>query len=186
MRRPILLALAALVAATPAAAQHCWPTIIALVVRDADGASIDPARLDSIAYAPNGRDATADFAVRPIHVDTASDQSFERGPTPVLAWYGQGDCRVDIREVVLRRGGEVMRLWVDLHLDTGKHPGPSYFSLNTPPFAAGTWRLDVCGVPRGVPGRYAQIPPRWTRVSVSGAPGIPRQAPQGCEGTAPR
>jgi hypothetical protein len=78
-----------------------------------------------------------------------------------------------------------MRLWVDLHVDTDRHPGPSNFSLNTPPFAAGTWRLDVCGVPPGESGSYAPIPPRWTRVSGSGGPAGAWQAPRGCEGASP-
>ncbi|HET7232228.1 MAG TPA: hypothetical protein VFJ16_19635 [Longimicrobium sp.] len=181
--RSILLALATMLLAAPAAAQHCWPSIVVLIVRDANGSIIDPARLDSIEYAPK-RLVTADFRVRPIHVDTASDQSFERGPTPVLAWYGQGDCRVDIREVVLRRGTEAMRLWMDLHVDTEENPGPSYFSLNTPPFATGTWRLDVCGVPPGQSGKYASIPPRWAHVSAPGGSDAPWQGPAGCQGRA--
>jgi hypothetical protein len=179
--RSLLLALAAMLVAAPAAAQHCWPSIVALVVRDADGTVIDPARLDSIAYEPESG-ATADFRVRPVRIDPGDQNSFARGQTPTLAWSGQGDCRVDMREVVLRRGGEVMRLWMDLHLATGTHPGPSTFILDTPAFGAGTWRLDVCELSRGDLDGFAPIPARWARVSASGDPGVAWQAPQGCGG----
>jgi len=180
--RTLLLALSAMLVAAPAAAQHCWPSIVALVVRDADGAVLDPARLDSFTYAPKRRE-TADFQVRAVRVDTTDQNSFDRGATPVLTWYGQGDCRVDMREVVLHRGGSVMRLWMDLHVDTEANPGSSYFMLDTPPFAAGTWRLDVCRMPDGGQNGYTPVPPRWTRVSASGNAAAAWQAPQGCQGT---
>ena len=188
MRRIILVAAAVMLAATPAAAQHCWPSMIALVVRDANGGVIDPAPLmrDSVRYSP-GRGETADFVVRRALIHPNDTNSFDRpGGTPVIAWYGQGACRVDMREVVVRARGKVMRLWMDLHIDTQARPGSSSFLLKAPPLADGTWRLDVCALPEGESHVYTPIPMRWVRVSDSGDPGTPWQPPRGCERGAPR
>ncbi|HEV7589741.1 MAG TPA: hypothetical protein VGO40_16620 [Longimicrobium sp.] len=179
-----LLAAGLALAASPAAAQHCWPTSIALVVRDAAGAVVDPRPLmDSVQYSPRRREP-ADFMVRVALIHPNDTNSFDRpGGIPAITWYRQGDCRVDVREVVLRRGPVVMRLWMDLHLDSQARPGSSDFLLKSPPFAPGTWRLDVCRLPQGKMHAYAPIPTRWVRVSASGDPGTPWQPPQGC-GTA--
>ena len=187
MRIRTLAALAAglMLAATPAAAQHCWPSMIALVLRDANGAVIDPSR-DSIRYSP-ARGETADFMVRRVLIRPGDTNSFDRpGGMPVMGWYGQGACRVDMREVVVRGNGKVMRLWMDLHIDTQAHPGSSTFLLEAPPLADGTWRLDVCRLPDGESHVYAPIPTRWVRVSRSGTSDIAWQGPQGCEGAASR
>jgi hypothetical protein len=188
MRRILLLAaVAAAFAVSSAAAQHCWPTGIALEVRDARGALVDPRPLmDSLRYSPRQGEAegVADFRVRAALVDPNETNSFNRpGGTPVIIWHGQGDCRVDMREVVLRQGATVMRLWMDLHIDSERNPGPSNFLLKTPGFASGTWRLDVCALPEGESHRYASIPMRWVRVSESGDPGTPWQPPHGCGGS---
>lgn len=188
MRIRTLAALAAglMLAATPAAAQHCWPSMIALVLRDANGAVIAPPPMDSIRYAPARRE-TSDFVVRRALIQFDDTNAFDRpGGTPVLAWYGQGDCRVDMREVVVRGNGKVMRLWMDLHIDTQARPGRSSYTLEAPPLADGTWRLDVCGLERKAGSGYEPIPPRWVRVSESGTAEIPWQGPQGCEGAASR
>src|SRR5262249_40961483 len=126
----------------------CWPSGIALVVRDAQGAVIDPRPLmDSLQYSPR-RNQDADFMVRAALIDPRETNNFNRpGGTPVIIWHGQGDCRVDMREVVLRQGETVMRLWMDLHVDSDAKPGPSDFLLETPRFSSGTWRLDVCTLP---------------------------------------
>jgi hypothetical protein len=181
IRTCALLAAGLVLAATPAAAQHCWPSMIALVVRDANGAVIDPSPLmDSVRYSP-ARGETADFMVRRVLIDPGDTNRFDQpGGTPVIGWYGQGECRVDVREVVVRARGRVMRLWMDLHVDTHAHPGPSSFLLKAPPLADGTWRLDVCALPEGSSHAYAPIPARWVRVSDSGDPGTPWQPPQGC------
>ena len=183
--RLALPALALTMIAGPAAAQHCWPTEIVLVVQDARGAVIDPRPLmDSLQYSPRRghRDTVADFAVRGVLIDSLDTNRWGRGETPVISWHGRGDCRVDMREVVLRRGGVAMRLWMDLHLDSEREPGASTYRLRTPPFASGTWRLDVCELPEGESRRYVVIPPRWVRVSTSGAPGTGWQPPRGCGG----
>jgi hypothetical protein len=177
--RTITLALALSLVAGRAAAQHCWPTSIALVVRDERGAVIDPSPLmDSVSFSP-GRREGADFAVRVVRIHPASTNDFDRpGGIPAITWYGQGACRVDMREVVLRRGGAAMRLWMDLHLDSERRPGSSDFILKAPPFAAGTWRLDVCALPEPKVNTYASIPPRWVRVSASADPRAAWQAPR--------
>lgn len=184
IRISALLAVGLAFAATPAAAQHCWPSAIALLVRDAQGALVDPRPLmDSLQYSPR-RGETADFVVRVVLIRPNDTNSVDQpGGTPAITWYGQGACRIDMREVVLRRGGVVMRLWMDLHIDTQRNPGSSTFLLKSPPFASGTWRLDVCRLPDGESHIYAPIPTRWVRVSESGDPGTPWQPPQGC-GTA--
>lgn len=185
MRRIALILAAMMLAATPAAAQHCWPSMIALVLRDANGAVIDPST-DSIRYSP-ARGETAGFVVRRVLIRPDDTNAFDRpGGTPVMAWYGQGDCRVDMREVVIRNGGKVMRLWMDLHIDTLSRPGRSSYLLEAPPLADGTWRLDVCGLERKPGDGYEPIPARWVRVSRSGTAEMPWQGPRGCEGAASR
>lgn len=187
--RITLLAVAGLaLSAARAAAQHCWPSIIALELRDASGAVIDPAPLmpDSVRWSPP-RGESADFMTRRVLIHPGDTNAFNQpGGTPMIAWYGQGDCRVDMREVVVRAGGHVMRLWMDLHIDTERHPGRSSYLLKAPPLADGTWRLDVCELPRGAEFGYASIPLRWVRVSASGDAEMAWQGPQGCgESAAP-
>jgi hypothetical protein len=185
MRRILLLAVV-VVAGLPAhaLAQHCWPVSVALLVRDGAGKPVARERLDSVAYTPQpSRDA--DFAVQGARIDL-NDGNAASGPTPVIHWYGRGACRVDLREVVLYRQGVVMRLWMDLHVNSLTRPGSSQYVLDTPPLAPGTWRLDVCGPPDGRMNAFAAIPPRWVRVSASGDPGVPWQAPQGCGAAAAR
>lgn len=161
--------------------------MVALVVRDARGAVIDPAPLmDSLRFSPT-REESSDFMTRRALIHPGDTNRFDQpGGTPAIAWYGQGDCRVDMREVVVRARGKVMRLWVDLHIDTDAHPGRSSFLLETPPLADGTWRLDVCTLPKAELHGYTPIPLRWVRVSASGDPGTPWQPPRGCEGAAGR
>jgi hypothetical protein len=178
-----LAAAAVLTCLLPAAAsaQHCWPTSFALVVRGPNGAVIDPRPLlDSLRSSPAST-REVDFRTEVINLDPG-DTNADRGASgmPAIVWYGQGACRVDVREVVLRRGGVVMRLWMDVHLDSQRRPGPSDYLLKTPPLEDGTWRLDVCVLPTPRVNTRAAIPSRWVRVSASGEPGTPWQAPQGC------
>jgi len=181
IRIATLLAAGLALAATPTAAQHCGPTAIALILKDARGAVIDPRPLmDSVQYSP-GRDEDADFMVRVVLIHPNEMGRWDQpGGTPAITWYGRGDCRVDMREVLLRRGRVAMRLWMDLHLNSLQSRWPSSYVLESPPFASGTWRLDVCTVPTGDSDRYPPIPARWVRVSDSGDPGTPWQPPQGC------
>ncbi len=186
MRRIPLLLAVAIFAGLPARAfaQHCWPVSIALLVRDGAGQPVAREQLDSVAYTPRPGKG-ADFAVQGARINT-EDGNAASGPTPVIHWYGRGDCRVDLREVVLYRQGVAMRLWMDLHVNSLARPGSSQYVLETPPLGAGTWRLDVCGVPDGRMNAFAAIPPRWVRVSATGEPGTPWQGPQGCGAAAAR
>lgn len=52
---PLLLACAAL--ASPAAAQHCWPSSVALLVRDERGALADPAQFE-VSFTPERPDSS--------------------------------------------------------------------------------------------------------------------------------
>ena len=171
------IGLALALVAAPAAAQHCWPASISLLVRDPHGGVFDPERLDSLDFSPKPGEESR-FAVHPERIE-AGDASVVQGPTPVLTWSAQGRCRVDMREVVLREGAAVMRLWMDFHIDTLRRPGASRYLLETPPLATGTWRLDVCALPPGRPGGRAVIPAQWVRVSASGDSATP-QEPQRC------
>ena len=182
IRIAVLLTAGLVLATTPAAAQHCGPTAVALVVKDARGAVVDPRPLmDSVRYSP-ARDEDADFRVRVvlIHPDERGRWDQPGGIPAITGSGGQAGCRVDVREVVLRRGPVVMRLWMDLHLNSLLTHAPASYLLESPPFASGTWRLDVCAVPEGDRDRYVPIPRRWVRVSASGDPGIPWQPPRGC------
>ena len=62
---PLLLTLMACGVAIPAAAQHCWPSSLALVVHDSTGHIIHPQDFDTVAYTPVKPDsADTQFAVR--------------------------------------------------------------------------------------------------------------------------
>lgn len=175
--RWIFLALAGLLVSSPASAQHCWPATIALVLRDSAYNAIDPAHVDSLEVSPKPG-AMADFRVITGRIDP-SDSNRRDGTVPAFLWAGRGDCRVDIREVVIRRQGVVMRLWMDLHIDTLRRPGPSQFMLDTPPLGNATWRLDVCALPDAQVNTYTAVPQGWSRVSTKGDE-APWQAPQAC------
>src|SRR5687767_14776232 len=67
--RPIPTFLAVLLAclaqAAPARAQHCWPSNVALLVRDEQGALIHPRELTGYTYTPERPDsADTQFTVR--------------------------------------------------------------------------------------------------------------------------
>lgn len=157
----VLLACAAL--AQPAAAQHCWPSSVALLVRDEQGALIHPRELDGYTWTPERPDsADMGFRVRRLTADRWGPMAPEG--THALYWWGRGDCRVYVDEVVLTRGGRVMRLRLNLRLDTDASPGPTEYVIDTPPFTPGTWEL----MPPLPPGRLHGAPPvtadRWRRL----------------------
>ena len=102
-------------------------------------------------------------------------------PVPAMVWDGRGLCTLDIREVVIRQGRTVLRLWMDLNLDARGEGRPARFVLDTPPLASGTWRLDACRLPPAEAGGFAQIPLVWVRVSGSGNPRERWQPPFGCD-----
>ncbi|HYR07172.1 MAG TPA: hypothetical protein VEQ60_05375 [Longimicrobium sp.] len=157
---PILLTCAL---AAPAAAQHCWPSSVSLLVRDERGALIHPQELSGYTYTPE----------RPESSDQGHDLEHRTdgrwGPrvppgTCALHWWGQGDCRVYLDEVVLRRGGREMRLRLNLRLDTEADPGPTEYVIDTPAFQPGTFELGL-PLPAGRIGGAAWVTAgRWRRL----------------------
>ena len=150
-----------------ARAQHCWPTMVGLVVRDSTGAVLQPEALEHLSYAPLPG-ASADFAVHPWRLAPYESAGLSRSDSlPVLLWAGQGDCRVEMREVVLRHGGREMRLLLDVRLDSDRAPGFSEYLIDLPPFAPGTWRLDLSPLPTRRPAKGPIFIPatHWRRVA---------------------
>ena len=164
---PLFIALTACAAlAGPAQAQHCWPASLALLVRNESGAIIHPDDLDSLAYTPMDPDP-ADMAFSIQRLDAYWKDAASPG-TPALRWAGQGDCRIHLDEVTLVRGGRVMRLRMDLRLDTEARPGPTVYAIEAPPFAPGTWELQH-PLPPGKIGGAARVgAERWRRVEDGG------------------
>jgi hypothetical protein len=162
----LLVLLASLALARPAAAQHCWPSSVALLVRDEAGALIHPREL-GYTYTPERPDSSDQgFEVRRL----AGSRWAAAGSTAAYAlhWYGRGDCRVQVDEVVLRRGDGVMRLRLSLRLDTDADPGPTEYVIDTPPFRAGTWELAL-PLPAGRTGGAAAVTAdRWRRLPDGG------------------
>jgi hypothetical protein len=162
-----LFLLAACVALVrPAAAQHCWPSSLALLVHDEGGRILHPDSLDGYTHTPLEPDSVdTQFSIR--RLDAYWKEVVPHG-TPALYWWGEGDCRVDVDDVVLTRGGRVMRLRLNVRLDTNARPGPTVYVLDAPPFAEGTWEL-VHPLPPGALNRPAWVPAdRWRRVASGG------------------
>lgn len=136
---PILIACAL---ATPAAAQHCWPSSVALLVRDERGVLIHPDQLTSYTYTPQPPDSSGQAHQIRNRTDDRWSPRVPRG-AHALYWMGQGPCRVYLDEVVLRRGDTVMRLRLNLRLDTEANPGPTEFLIDTPAFQPGTFELGL-------------------------------------------
>jgi hypothetical protein len=84
--------------------------------------------------------------------------------TYALNWFGQGRCRVYLDEVVLRRGDAVMRLRLNLRLDTEADPGPTEYVIDTPPFQPGTWELMPPLPPGRLGGAAGVTADRWRRL----------------------
>jgi hypothetical protein len=163
----LLVLLASLTLARPAAAQHCWPSSVALLVRDEAGALIHPRELNGYTYTPERPDSSDQgFRVRRLTGDRWGPLAPEG--THALYWWGRGDCRVQLDEVVLRRGDGVMRLRLNLRLNTGADPGPTEYVIDSPPFQAGTWELAL-PLPPGRTGAAAVVTAdRWRRLPDGG------------------
>jgi len=175
-----LIAAALVFGTAPAAGQPCAASMIALRVHDARGDVMDPTGL-RIEYRPLPARAR-EFAVERREI---SIRDVPHEPVPAIVWYGRA-CILDLREVVIRQGRTVLRLWMDLHLDARAEGRSARFVLDTPPLATGTWRLDVCRLPPADEGGLAQVPLVWVRVSESGNPRERWQPPFGCERDRPR
>jgi hypothetical protein len=152
--------------ARPAAAQHCWPSNLALLVHDAGGGIVHPDSLDSYSHTPLEPDSVdTQFTVRRLG---AYWKGVVPDGTPSLYWWGEGDCRVDVDEVVLTHDGRVMRLRLNVRLDTDARPGPTEYVLDAPPFAEGTWEL-VQPLPPGRVNRPVRVPAsHWRRMAQNG------------------
>lgn len=167
----MLAVLAGIVASSGVArAQHCWPAMVGLVVRDSAGAMLEPGKLDSIAYAPLESDS-ADFRVGSWRVSPAESGGLSTGGRGLstLMWSGKGKCRVDIDEVVLRYGGREMRLRMAVRVNTLRHRGPGVYLIDLPPFQAGTFDLTWENPAGGDDAEPAVIPASaWRRVESGG------------------
>lgn len=167
--RPILILIALLLTAVarPARAQHCWPSRVALLVRDEQGALIHPRELDGYTWTPQAPDsADMAFAVRWLRAGDAA--ALVSGGAYALVWSGRGDCRVWLDEVSLTRGGRTMRLRLNLRLDTDADPGPAEYVLDAPPFAEGAFE-PAAPLPPGATNGVAAVPAgRWRRVPDGG------------------
>jgi hypothetical protein len=166
-----LVVVAGVVASAGAArAQHCWPAMVGLVVRDSAGAVMEPGRLDSIAYPPLAS-READFSVGNWQVAPGESGGLATGGRglPTLMWSGRGRCRVDIDEVVLRHGGREMRLRTAVRVNTLRQRGPGVYLVDLPPFRAGTFELAWDSPPGGDNAGPTVIPASaWRRVEAGG------------------
>lgn len=149
MRRlPLLAAVVALgAAAAPAAAQHCWPTALSLVVRGADGAVLPPAEVDSIAYWPVPQGVAARAAMRLRRASPELHGGLAGADSAVVHyWPSIGGCRLQVDSVRIVEGGRTMTLLVGLRVDTEETPGHSIFAIETPPVGDGRWRLPRAAI----------------------------------------
>lgn len=158
-----LLALLLALVVRPAAAQHCWPSSVALLVRNERGALIHPEALDGYTYTPERPDSLD----QRHRVERRADGRWRPHVPPethALYSWGWGDCRVYLDEVVLTRGGQAMRLRMNLRLDTNADPGPTEYLIDTPAFQPGTWEL-LMPLPDGSLGGPAWVAAdRWRRL----------------------
>ena len=157
---PILLSI---LLATPAAAQHCWPSSVSLLVRDEAGVLIHPNALDGYTFTPEKPDSSDQGHGLGRRTDDTWMPLAPRG-TYALHWWGRGDCRVHLDEVVLRRGGGEMRLRLNLRLDTDADPGPTEYVIDTPAFQPGTWELALPLPPGRTRGAARVTADRWRRL----------------------
>lgn len=156
----IAFVLAFALVARPAAAQHCWPSSVSLLVRDEQGALIHPRELEGYTYTPERPDSSD----QRHDVQRVRQNPQAPGGTYALHWWGRGDCRVYLDEVVLTRGGQAMRLRLNLRLDTDADPGPTEYVIDTPAFQPGTWEL-MMPLPAGKLNGAARVTAeRWRRL----------------------
>ena len=162
---PTLLACLAL--ARPAAAQHCWPSSVSLLVRDEQGAPIHPRELSGYTWTPQKPDSSDQGDDRAHRTDGRRGPRVPAG-TYALHWWGRGDCRVHLDEVVLTRGDRVMRLRLNLRLDTNADPGPTEYVIDTPSFQPGTFELGLPLPPGVLHGAARVTAGAWRRLPDDG------------------
>jgi hypothetical protein len=158
-----LILLASLALARPAAAQHCWPSSVSLLVRDERGVLIHPDSLDGYTYTPEKPDSSDQGHDLEHRTDDRWGPRVPPG-TYALHWWGRGDCRVHLDQVVLRRGGREMRLRLNLRLDTEARPGPTEYVIDTPSFQPGTFELGLPLPPGRIGGAAWVTAGRWRRL----------------------
>ncbi|HET6762086.1 MAG TPA: hypothetical protein VFH27_00405 [Longimicrobiaceae bacterium] len=175
MRLPVAAGLAAsllLVSTLPLRAQHCWPSAVVLVLRDARGRVVDPGRGYQISVAPQPS-PKVDFryAIRTLGSGWGERPPLAGDTVPAMTWAGAGACAIDITEVTIRRSdGRTMRLLPNVHVNTQRHPGQSTWVIDTPPFRAGTFRLALCTLPAANPSHRWAVVPATSWVRDSGLP----------------
>jgi hypothetical protein len=166
--------LAALASSSALPAQHCWPTLVVIVLRDSAGQVADAGRADEVTVSPQATPA-ADFS----HGIRTVDDAWGAPPlgvdtVPSLVWTGRGACAIDVEQVTVRRGGQTMRLLADVHVNSLRRPGPSAWVVDTPPFRAGTYRLALCALPPGEVGAPTLVPAAaWVPADASPARSCP-------------
>jgi hypothetical protein len=163
MRILICLAVTVLLAA-PCAAQVCPAPTLSLQLRDERGAVVQ-ARAEGVTYTPaEGDEAPFRFDAERIEGDSVD----------VLRWWGPR-CILRLDEVVIRRGGQEMRLLPCLRYQsnaTRRRTGTEKLWIDTPPFAPGTWILVDAHLPDGGPEYLMRMSARrWAR----------RDAAEGCK-----
>ncbi|MDB4952394.1 MAG: hypothetical protein JWM27_5043 [Gemmatimonadetes bacterium] len=162
---------AALLSASPAQAQHCWPTAVAIVLRDSHGRVVDAKAADEVAVAPRpSRDADFSFALRQLGPEWGTP-ALSTDTVPSSVWMGRGTCSIDIDTVTVRRGRWVMRLLPGIHVNSLRRPGRSVYVVDTPRFRPGTYRLSLCELPKVPMDAPAVIPATaWVRERRGGDP----------------
>jgi len=172
MRLLAASALAAVLLSAPTArlhAQHCWPSAVVIVLRDARGRVVDPREGYEVSVSPPpSPKADHRFAIRTLGPAWGARPPLAGDTVPAMTWAGAGACAIDITQVTIRRrDGRTMRLLPNVHVNTQRHPGQSTWVIDTPPFHAGTFRLGLCRLPLvSEPNTWAVVPATsWVRDS---------------------
>lgn len=156
MRILLCLAVTVLLAHARAAAQVCPAPTLSLQLRDENGAVVQ-ARAEGVTYTPADGDETP-FRFGSERMDGDS--------VDVLRWWGPR-CILRLDEVVIRRGGQEMRLLPCLRYHsnpTRRRTGTEKLWIDTPPFTPGTWVLADARLPDGRPEYLMRMSARrWAR-----------------------
>ena len=151
LRVRVLLCLVTILAAIQcvAAGQFCSPAVVSYIVRDAKGAVLSEAQLNSVSeQLPK---AIGDATVETDQVSFMNDlQTFhwhesvdwEGGKKlPALEFVNAGTCNLHLGEVTLTWGGKQMHLV--FNLDVGRDQYIHRTVIDSLPFQEGTFALDL-------------------------------------------
>src|SRR5215813_3060635 len=132
-----------------AAAQYCSPAVVSYIVRDANGAVLGAAQLNSVSEQLPKK--IGDATVETDQVSFSSDlQTFlwqesvewESGKKlPALEFVNAGTCNMHLGEVTLTWGGKQMHLI--FNLDVGRDQYIHRTVIDSLPFQEGTFALDL-------------------------------------------